>query len=63
MREKKMKKKYKWVIYKRKGNKFGFQLLGFNILKRIELCADLLAFGLISVEADEILQDKKEIKK
>ena len=52
------KKRFKYVYYKKKDNKFGFQVVGFSLSERIEMCIDLITGGLISVEADKVVVDK-----
>lgn len=53
-----MKKQYSYIYYKKKGNKFGFQAVGFNLIQRMEMCIDLISSGVVSVKADNVVMDK-----
>jgi len=52
------KHKLKYIYYKKKGNSFGFQVVGYNLVERMEMCLDLLTSGVVSVNSDLVLKDK-----
>jgi len=52
------KKRFRYVYYKKTDNKFGFQVVGYTLVEKIEMCIDLIIGGVISVKAHTVIADK-----